>query len=315
MNETKLTEVISPEDSGIRLDSYISERVDKTRSFCQKLIDGGGVKVNGKAAKKSAKLASGDVVEFELPEPTECEVLPEYIPLDVVYEDEYLIVVHKPKGMVVHPAPGNESGTLVNALLHHCGDFSGINGILRPGIVHRIDRDTSGLLVVAKTDAAHVGLARQLETHSMERRYNTILVGKLRDETGTVRTYIGRSKTDRKKMAVLAESDAGARHAVTHYTTLEVVGGHTVAEMKLETGRTHQIRVHMAYLGHPVIGDTVYGGMDKFAQANAHVLVGQCLHARTLGFEHPITGETLRFDSGLPSYFTEILEKLRSMEL
>jgi len=313
MNETVLREVISSEDSGIRIDSYITERVEKTRSFCQKLIDGGKVTLNGKPAKKSMKLTSGDIVTIMMPEPESCEVLPEDIPLDIVYEDKYLIVINKPKGMVVHPAPGNPDGTLVNALLYHCGDLSGINGILRPGIVHRIDRDTSGLLVAAKTDAAHVGLARQLECHSMERAYNTVLVGGLKNDSGTVTTYIGRSKNDRKKMAVVAETDSDARRAVTHYTVFERVGSCTYAEMRLETGRTHQIRVHMSYLGHPVLGDPVYGGMSKFAQANEHILNGQCLHARTLGFEHPVTGENMRFDSGLPEYFTTILEKLRAI--
>ena len=316
MSEKILTEVITPEDSAIRLDSYLSERADLARSFFEKLIASGRVTVNGQAAKKSRRLTAGDVVVCVLPSPDElepAEAVPQDIPLDVVYEDAYLIVVNKSKGMVVHPAPGNPDGTLVNALLYHCGDLSGINGVLRPGIVHRIDRDTSGLLVAAKTDAAHIGLARQLEEHSMERAYRTVLIGGLKEDAGTVETYLGRHRTDRKKMAVLNASDTGARRAVTHYTVLERVGGCTYAEMRLETGRTHQIRVHMASIGHPVLGDPLYGGCSKFAAANASILCGQCLHAKTLGFVHPVTGETMRFDSPLPAYFETILQKLRTL--
>lgn len=298
---------------GKRLDVYAAERENITRSAVQKLIDTGMITVNGIVVPKNYRLRAEDDIQIVLPEASELEdVLPENIPIDIVYEDEYLVVVNKPKGMVVHPAAGNPNGTLVNALLYHCkGTLSGINGIIRPGIVHRIDKDTSGLLVVAKTDEAHVSLAEQISSHSFERRYHAIIVGSLKDDQGTIDKPIGRSITDRKKMAVVA----GGRNAVTHYKVIEQLERAQYIELQLETGRTHQIRVHMASLGHPLLGDIVYGGgRTAFEKSNSETLCGQCLHAKTIAFVHPITGEFLRFDSDLPEYFKEILKKLKLSE-
>ncbi len=294
---------IPPEGDGARADRFLAEALVVTRAAVQKWMDGGHVVLNGRALAKSARLCEGDCVTVTPPEPQPCTAEPQDIPLDVVYEDDDLLVVNKPKGMVVHPAAGNPDGTLVNALLAHCPQgLSGINGVLRPGIVHRIDKDTSGLLIVAKNDAAHQGLAAQIAAHSFTREYEAVVVGHLREREGTVNAPIGRHPVHRKKMAV---TDRGSKPAVTHYTVLGEYPGYTHVRLRLETGRTHQIRVHMAYLGHPVAGDTVYGGAKQPAE-----LGGQCLHARHIGFVHPTTGEWMAFDSPLPPYFTAFLRKI-----
>ena len=292
------------EDTGLRLDQFLARETGMTRSACQKLLEQGLVTAAGKTAGKNDRLRPGMDILVELPEPREDRAAPEEIPLEVVYEDGQLLVVNKPKGMVVHPAAGHAQGTLVNALLHHCaGQLSGINGVIRPGIVHRIDKDTSGLLLVAKTDLAHLSLAEQIKEHSLTRRYETVVLGHLPEESGRIELPIGRHPTQRKKMAVTEEN---SRNAVTHYRVLEEYPGYSYLECTLETGRTHQIRVHLSHLGHPVLGDTVYGPKKGYPG-----LEGQCLHARTVGFRHPVTGEYLEFHSELPPYFTEVLEKLR----
>lgn len=296
--------IAAPEDAGARLDAFLAGKMEKTRSSVQKLIEEENVRLNGAPAAKNARLREGDRVEATEPPPEVLGVKPQNIPLDIVYEDQDLLVVNKPKGMVVHPAAGNPDGTLVNALLFHCGDsLSGINGVIRPGIVHRIDKDTSGLLIVAKNDRAHQSLAEQIAVHSFTRIYNAVVYGIVKEEEGTVSAPIGRHPTDRKRMAVLS---SGGREAVTHYRVLERFPGFTLVECRLETGRTHQIRVHMAHIGHPVAGDPVYGPKKCITE-----LQGQCLHARVIGFIHPATGEYLEFDSGLPPYFERFLEKLR----
>ena len=296
--------IAAPEDAGARLDAFLAGKMEKTRSSVQKLIEEENVRLNGAPAAKNARLREGDRVEATEPPPEVLDVKPQNIPLDIVYEDQDLLVVNKPKGMVVHPAAGNPDGTLVNALLFHCGDsLSGINGVIRPGIVHRIDKDTSGLLIVAKNDRAHQSLAEQIAVHSFTRIYNAVVYGIVKEEEGTVSAPIGRHPTDRKRMAVLS---SGGREAVTHYRVLERFPGFTLVECRLETGRTHQIRVHMAHIGHPVAGDPVYGPKKCIIE-----LQGQCLHARVIGFIHPATGEYLEFDSGLPPYFERFLEKLR----
>ncbi len=295
----KILEFIA-ENSGDRLDKFISVQTEDelTRSAAVKLIEDGCCTVNGKATAKNYKLKSGDNVRIEIPDAAEVDILPENIPLDIVYEDNDLLVVNKPKGMVVHPAPGHYSGTLVNALMYHCKDsLSGINGEIRPGIVHRIDKDTSGLLIVAKNDAAHRGLAEQIKEHSFTREYEAVVNGSIKED-GVVNAPIGRHKTDRKKMCVTMEN---SREAVTHYFVLENFTDSTHLRLRLETGRTHQIRVHMSYIGHSVAGDAVYGnGKPKS-------LMGQCLHAKKIGFVHPVTGEYLEFDSELPDYFKKLL--------
>lgn len=301
---------IVQEDGG-RLDKTLAVLLpDRSRSYLQKLIEQGAVTVNGRPADKKTKVAAGDDIAVTIPEPRKLELLPEAIPLDVVYEDGDLLVVNKPKGMVVHPAAGHDSGTLVNALLYHCGDsLSGINGVERPGIVHRIDMMTSGLLIVAKNDFAHQSLAAQIKEHSFTRRYEAVVVGNLREDSGTVNAPIGRHPTDRKKMAV---TDRNSRPAVTHYEVLRRFSGgaggqaYTHVRLTLETGRTHQIRVHMAHIGHPVVCDPVYGGgKQQFACCE-----GQCLHAREIGFVHPRSGAFLSFTSPLPPYFHAVLHKL-----
>ena len=280
--------------------SYFS---DVTRSRAQQLIAEGFVKVNGAAKNKNYKVKFGDKLSIHTPKPKPVETAPENIPLDIRYEDEDLLVVNKPKGMVVHPAAGHENGTLVNALLYHCGkSLSGINGELRPGIVHRIDKDTSGLLVVAKNDFAHQSLARQIKAHSFTREYEAVVYGNLKQDEGTVDAPIGRHPTHRKKMAV---TDKHSRHAVTHYEVIERYNGFTHVRLHLETGRTHQIRVHMAYIGHPVAGDAVYGPKKVIT-----ALEGQCLHARLLGFDHPRSGRYVEVESELPPYFEAFLKKL-----
>lgn len=289
---------------GLRLDKYLAEQFpDKTRTSLQKLIDNQAVLVNGQESSKNYKLKAQDCVTVEIPEPVELDVCPQNIPLEIVYEDDALLVVNKPKGMVVHPAPGNPDGTLVNALLYHCGDsLSGINGVIRPGIVHRIDKNTSGLLMIAKNDAAHQSLAAQIKEHSFLREYEAVVYGRVQEDSGTVCAPIGRSKADRKKMCVTAQN---SKEAVTHFTVLRRYRRFTHIRCRLETGRTHQIRVHMAYLGHPVAGDEVYGPKKVITQ-----LDGQCLHAKVLGFVHPVTGQWMQFDSDLPDYFIRFLASL-----
>ena len=297
--------------SGERLDSYVSERERITRSSAQRLIEAELVTVNGRAQPKNYRVREGDEIEVEFPEPVPDDAAPEDIPLDIVYEDASLLVVNKPKGMVVHPAPGNYTGTLVNALLYRCADsLSAINGVIRPGIVHRLDKDTGGLLLVAKNDEAHVYLAVQLKEHKADRIYHAVTVGNLRDDEGTVNAPIGRCPADRKKMAVTASG----REAVTHYRVLERFSGFCYVELRLETGRTHQIRVHMASLGHPLLGDTVYGGgHTAFEKKNAARLSGQCLYAKAIGFTHPETKEKMRFEQELPDWFSDALEGLRAL--
>ncbi len=302
MERTALT--AGPEAAGERLDSFLAARLPGlTRSAAARLIETGQVLVDGKPARKSARLAGGETVEVTLPDPEPADALPQDIPLDVVYEDDDVIVVNKPSGLVVHPAPGHPDGTLVNALLHHCGgSLSGVGGELRPGIVHRIDRDTSGLIIAAKNDAAHQALAAQLADHTLARTYEAVVVGALREDGGTVDAPIGRCPSDRKKMAVVPNG----KRAVTHWEVLERFPGLTHVRCRLETGRTHQIRVHMAHLGHPIYGDTVYGGKKPVPG-----LTGQCLHAVGLRFVHPRTGETVELSCPLSGEFQALLEKLR----
>ncbi len=300
----KIELLVSEEVKGLRLDKAIVVLYnDISRNSVQQLIDDGNVLVNGNVCNKKYAVKLNDNIEINLPEPKELSVKAENIPLDVVYEDEHLLVVNKPKGMVVHPAAGNYDGTLVNALLHHCGDsLSGINGVIRPGIVHRIDKDTSGLLIVAKTDIAHRGLAEQIKDHSFTREYKTVVVGNVKDDEGTINAPIGRHPKDRKKQAV---TDKNSKNAVSHFTVLERYNGFTFLKVRLETGRTHQIRVHMAFKGHPVAGDVVYGNPKK-----TYGLDGQCLHAATIGFVHPVTNEYLEFTSDLPAYFVDFLRRI-----
>lgn len=288
--------------AGQRIDKYISENIaELTRSAVQGLLADGHISVNGKSVSKSCKIKDGDVIAVDIPEPQPLETVAENIPLDIVYEDDDLLVVNKPKGMVVHQAHGNYSGTLVNALLYHCGDsLSGINGVIRPGIVHRIDKNTSGLLIVAKNDRSHLKLAEQIKEHSFTREYEAVASGYFKDISGTVDAPIGRDKRDRKKMCVTTEN---SRNAVTHYEVLRQYGGYAHIRLRLETGRTHQIRVHMAYIGHAILGDDVYGRAYKG-------LEGQCLHARKIGFVHPTTGEYMEFTSELPDYFRAVLNRL-----
>ena len=306
MNEITLT--VSSEQTGTRIDRWLAEQIDGlTRSAAQNLLAGQAVTCNGQILKKNYKLLGDETIVVQLPELREVDITPENIPLDIIYEDADIIVVNKPRGMVVHPAAGNWSGTLVNALMYHCGEsLSGINGEHRPGIVHRIDKDTSGLLVVAKNDAAHQSLAAQIAAHTAYRGYEAIVVGSPRLDEGTIDKPIARHKTDRKKMAVIE----GGREAVTHYTVLKRYRGYTHMSFQLETGRTHQIRVHMASIGHPIIGDPVYGlKKDRFSEIG-----GQCLHASKLTLCHPKNGEMMNFFAPLPPYFTDILGKLEKMQ-
>lgn len=306
MNEIYLT--VTSDQTGKRIDSWLAEQIEGlTRSAAQNLLADGAVRCNGQPSKKNYKLVGGETINVTLPELREVDLTPEDIPLDIIYEDADIIVVNKPRGMVVHPAAGNWSGTLVNALMFHCGDsLSGINGEHRPGIVHRIDKDTSGLLVVAKNDTAHQSLAAQIAAHTAHRGYEAIVVGSPRLDEGTVDKPIARHKTDRKKMAIVE----GGREAVTHYRVLKRYRGYTHMAFTLETGRTHQIRVHMASIGHPIIGDPVYGlKKDRFSDIG-----GQCLHASHLTLTHPRTGEKMDFSAPLPTYFTDILDKLERMQ-
>lgn len=291
---------ITDENVGKRLDVYLSEALEMSRSAAQSLAVTDKV---GTVLSKNYKLRKGDELSVDIPEPKQLEAVPQDIPVDIVYEDDWLLVVDKPQGMVVHPAAGNEDGTLVNALLYKCeGRLSSINGVIRPGIVHRIDKDTSGLLIVAKCDESHSSLAEQIAEHSFTRKYETVVVGNIKDDEGTVDAPIGRHKTDRKKMCVRADN---SRNAVTHYRVIERYRGYTRLELTLETGRTHQIRVHMKHIGHPVVGDPVYG-----SEKNEFGLKGQCLTAKYIKFVHPITNETLEFEAELPEFFTKTLDKL-----
>ncbi len=329
MNDVKLDfelEVYDPPERVVRFTLSESDRADKlistheniSRSLAVKLIERGDVKVNGKPCDKKDKLKAGDIVEITYPEPVPDRAEPEDIPLDVVYEDNDIIVINKPEGMIVHPATNIYTGTLVNALLYHCKDsLSGIGGVARPGIVHRIDKDTSGLLVVAKNDDSHISLAEQMKVHGVSRVYHALVVGNIKEDSGTINRPIGRHPTDRKKMAVINNPDIKSREAITHFTVKErfTVGGQrfTYIECRLETGRTHQIRVHMSSTGHPLVGDIVYGGGNtKFEAQNKSLIHGQCLHAKRLELAHPKTGESMGFESELPENFSALLEKLRS---
>ena len=295
---------LTADREGERLDAFLARSVPGlTRSAAQKLLEDGAVTLSGRPGKKNDRTAAGMEVSLTLPQPEPLDVLPQNIPLDVVYEDDDVIVVNKPVGMVVHPAPGHPDGTLVNALLYHCGSsLSGINGVLRPGIVHRIDRDTSGLIIAAKNDRAHLALAAQLQDHTLARVYEAVAVGGLKEDAGTVDAPIGRHPVDRKKMAVDRKN---GRPAVTHWSVLARYPGYTRVECRLETGRTHQIRVHMASIGHPLLGDVVYGSKKPFPG-----LAGQCLHAKRLRFLHPSTGEPVEVECPLPQWFTDVLKKI-----
>lgn len=297
--------LIDSDYEGERVDKYLSVIFpDSSRAALQKAVEAGNALINGKPVAKNYRLHAGDRLSFSPLAVRPLDVTPENIPLDIAYEDNDLLVVNKPKGMVVHPAPGNYDGTLVNALLYHSPDsLSGINGVLRPGIVHRIDKDTSGLLIVAKNDFAHRALASQIAEHSFKREYRAIVTGHLKEDSGTIVAPIGRNPNDRKKMAV---TDKNSKNAVTHYETIEKYVGYSYLKLRLETGRTHQIRVHMAYLGHPLAGDTVYGHPPK----NELSLGGQCLHAGLIGFVHPRTNEYMEFQSPLPDYFTKFQRSL-----
>lgn len=302
------------QDAGKRLDLLVSEISDLSRSAAAKLIKCGSVTVSKNASQKKYLIKSGDEIEITLPEPEPSEALPENIPLNVIYEDADILVINKPSGMVVHPAPGNYTGTLVNALLYHCKDsLSGIGGVIRPGIVHRIDKDTSGLLVVAKNDAAHIALSEELEHHGIVREYHALVSGGFKVDTGTVNAPIGRHPVDRKKMAVLLSDSAHAKEAVTHYTVLERFGDKSYVKLLLETGRTHQIRVHMAYIGHSLLGDEVYSkSKTRFEKQHAPLFYGQALHAKKLTLTHPRTKERMTFECELPDNFKKILELLQA---
>lgn len=302
MNEEFIT--VTEELNGERLDKIISLLLPSvSRSAVQNLIEEGAVTLNGKTVLKSVKPKTGDEICVIIPEPKELEAVAQDIPVEIVYEDDDLLVVNKPKGMVVHPAAGNPDGTLVNALLFHCkGRLSSINGVIRPGIVHRIDKDTSGLLIVAKNDSAHMLLAEQIKEHSFKREYRAVVVGKMPEEKGTINVPLGRSRNDRKKQAV---NGINPRNAVTHYEVIEHYPGYDYCRFTLETGRTHQIRVHCSYLGHPVAGDSVYG-----TAKNSLSLEGQCLHAAVIGFIHPVTHKYMEFSAPLPDYFTEVLKRI-----
>ena len=289
-------------ENGVRIDSYISRECEElTRSYIQRLIEDGQIQVNKQIVKSNYKVRNNDIIIIDIPEPIKLEIIPEDIKLDILYEDEDLIVVNKAQGMVVHPAVGNYSGTMVNALMKHCTDLSGINGVMRPGIVHRIDKDTSGVILVAKNDFSHRSLAEQLKEHSVNRRYIALVEGVIKADKGTIDGAIGRHHTDRKKMDIVS----GGKHAITHFKVIKRLNNYTLIEAVLETGRTHQIRVHMAHIGHPVVGDTVYGiKKQKFN------LRGQALHAQVLGFIHPRTGKYVEFKAELPSYFNELISDI-----
>ena len=312
-----LTLNVDKESIGKRIDAYIAEKSDLTRSAASRLIESGDVFLQGAEGKplaKNYKLRENDILTVCLPAPEPCEALAEDIPIDIIYEDDDIIVVNKPEGMVVHPAAGNVSGTLVNALLYHCKDgLSGIGGVIRPGIVHRIDKDTGGLLVVAKNDMAHIFLSEEIKYHRVERLYHAIIKGNFKEDIGTVDAPIGRHPVDRKKMAVIRSNDYKSREAVTHWRVLERFGSFTHVECELETGRTHQIRVHMASIGHPLVGDTVYGGgQTPFEHKHKAYISGQCLFASRLTLTHPRSGEKMTFYAPLPRNFEKLLEILRA---
>lgn len=296
---------VEPEFASERIDKIIALKCElNSRSAAQKLIEDGAVKVNGIIVSKNHKVKSGDKITVQIPEAKELEITAENIPLDIRYEDSDLLVVNKPKDMVVHPAAGNYEGTLVNALLYHCKDsLSGINGVIRPGIVHRIDKDTSGLLIVAKNDFAHINLAEQIKVHSFRREYQSVVYGKIKNLQGKIDAPIGRHPVDRKKMTVTTKN---SKNAVTHYELVEQYDKFAHIRLKLETGRTHQIRVHMSYIGHPVAGDPVYGPKKIITELN-----GQCLHAGLIGFKHPRSGKYIEIESELPTYFTEFLRRIK----
>lgn len=328
-SDTELLFCVSEKDYGARLDAYLAEAspIDASDSFCgddnsyipsrsaaAKLCDDGRVTVNGKSEPKKYKVKPGDAITVSLPDPMPLDAIPEPIPLDIIYEDADLIVINKPVGMVVHPAPGNYSGTLVNALLYHCGNsLSGIGGTIRPGIVHRIDKDTSGLLVVAKNDLSHNVLAEAIKRHDVRRTYVALLCGTLGSPNGTVDMPIGRHPTDRKKMAVIKNGVLPSRPAVTHWQTCEYYRGASMVVCKLETGRTHQIRVHMSFMGHPILGDPIYGGeCGEAYEANRKLIIGQCLHAARLEFLHPRTSKPMSFTAPCPPNMAELIARLRS---
>jgi len=292
--------------NNVRIDKFLAEmQPDVTRSYIQKNIKNGCVFVNQKPAKASLKVQTNDEVEFTIPEPEELDVVPQNIPLSILYEDADVLIVNKPKGMVVHPAPGHPDGTLVNAVLYHCKDsLSGINGVIRPGIVHRIDQDTTGSLIICKNDKAHLSIAEQIKVHSVNRIYRGIVIGNVTENEGTIEGAIGRDPRDRKKMAI---NEKNGKPAITHYKVLKRFQGYTYMEFKLETGRTHQIRVHMASIGHPLLGDAVYGPQPKRPK---YKLQGQTLHAMTIGFIHPSTKEYMEFSAPLPAYFQHLLDIL-----
>ena len=296
----------TPEDKGCRLDQFLADQLEElTRSAAQRLLEEGQVLLGDKPLKKNYKLTGGETLRVDLPDPEPIDAVPQNIPLDIAYEDDDLLVINKPKGMVVHPAPGNPDGTVVKAVLYHCGDsLSGLGGAFRPGIVHRIDKDTSGLLIIAKNDKAHLYLSEQLKDHTLSRTYEAVVIGNLKEDQGTVDAPLGRSPKDRKKMAIVPDG----RRAVTHYEVIGRYPGYTHVRCKLETGRTHQIRVHMASLGHPIAGDEVYGPSKSRVD-----LGGQCLHARQLSFLHPADGQPRLVESELPAYFRDFLDKLGRM--
>lgn len=298
--------IVNEEEDGLRLDKLLTIEIPGySRSYLQGLLKDGNVLVNGKSAKASMKMKENDAVSFSIPDKILPDIVPENLPLDILYEDKDVLVVNKPKGMVVHPAPGHYQGTLVNAIMYHCGEsLSGINGVMRPGIVHRIDRDTTGSVIICKNDLAHQSIAAQLKEHSIVRRYVAICFGVLKKDDLTITGNIGRDRNDRKKMAVV--SDGFGKYAVTHVHVLQRFEQYTYVECRLETGRTHQIRVHMAHIGYPLLGDEVYAGNRK----SPFKLQGQCLHARILGFHHPVTGEYIETEAPLPDYFNHLLQIL-----
>ncbi len=308
MSSNIINLVVELEEVGERIDKYLSKYIDTiSRSAVQKLCDDGMVLVSGKVVAKNYKMRNQDNVQVTIPEAKELDLIPQDIPIDIVYEDEWLLVVNKPKGMVVHPAPGNPDQTLVNALLHHCkGRLSSINGVIRPGIVHRIDKDTSGLLVVAKNDMAHISLSEQIKSHSFDRYYHAVVYGNVKHEEGQVDAPIGRHPNDRKKMCI---TDKNSREATTYYEVVARYDGFTHLRLKLKTGRTHQIRVHMEHIHHPVAGDAVYSFKKPLP-----ALMGQCLHAQSIGFIHPHTGEEMYFETELPAYFQTFLDKQKLID-